>query len=285
MVVKIVTDSGADLPEEIVKDLSIAVVPLHILFGDKDYLDGIDMGTEELYRRLVQGPVIPTTSTAAPGEFTEVFRKLAEEGAHGIVCISITGKLSKTYGSAVQGKDLFEASHRKICKVAVIDSQAVTMGMGLLVMLAAQLAKEGRDFDNIVRAVQENIPRIHVIGALDTLKYLVKGGRAPKVALVASPLKIKTFVKLVDGELHLMGAVRTQQQKIEKFINFVRQFPEENLEGIAVEYSTDKEVVEALQETFGKIFPKTPVYFSRVGPALGVHAGPGTTVVSVKTKK
>jgi len=285
MVIRIVTDSGADLSEEIVKDLNITVVPLHVLFGDKDYLDEVDITKEELYQRLVQGPIHPTTSTAAPGEFIEVFRKLAAEGADGIICISITGKLSKTYGSAVQGKDIFEASQGKTCKVAVIDSQAITMGIGLLVILAAKLVKEGKEFDSIVSAVQENISRIHTIGALDTLKYLVKGGRAPRVALVAGPLKIKTFVKVVDGELHLMGAVRTQQKKTEKLIDFVRQFPKDNLAAVAVEYSTDQPEAQSLKDKIEKMFPKTPIYLARVGAALGVHGGPGTIIINVETKK
>lgn len=283
MVVRIVTDSGVDLPEAMIKDLGVVIVPLHVLVGEKDYRDGVDIKHDQLYQ-IIEGPVTPTTSTASPGEFNNVFRELAKEGADGIICINISEKLSKTYGSAVQAKEIFETIHGKTCPIEVIDSEVLTMGMGFLVIMAVRLAKEGKGLSEIADAVRKNIPRIHVVGALETLKYLVKGGRAPKIALVAGPLKIKTFVKLADGELHLMGVTRTQQQKMEKLIGCVKQFSEDGLEAVAVEYSTNREEVELLQGEIGKIFPQTPIYFSRLGAALGVHAGPGATVVSVKTK-
>lgn len=286
MAVRVVTDSGVDLPEDIAKDLGIVIVPLHVLFGDEDYLDGVDIKHDELYRKLVEGSVIPTTSTASPGEFDEALRELSRQGARdGIICIDISGKLSKTYGSAVQAKKDFEEIHGKACKIEVIDSEALTMGMGFLVIMAARLAKERRSLSEITDAVRENIHRVHVVGALDTVRYLVKGGRAPEPVLVLDPVKIKIFIKLVDGKLKLMGLFITRRQKTKKFIDFVKQFSEDNLEAVAVEYSTNKKEAELLQEEIRKIFPQTPIYFSRIGAALGVHAGPGAMVVSVKTKK
>lgn len=282
MVVKIVTDSGADLPKELAKDLGITVVPLHVLFGDKDYRDGIDIEHEELYRRLLEGSVWPTTSTASPGEFCDVFRKLAEERLEGIVCISLSGKLSKTYGSAVQAKELLG---KDICPIEIIDSEMVTMGMGFLAMLAARMAQEGKGFAEIVAAVKENMPRVHLIGSLDTLKYLIKGGRAPKIAAVSDILKIKTFIKIKEGELHAMGLTRKQQEKIARLANFAKSFEESGIEAIAVEYSTNKEDAEAVEKEIREYLPRTPIYRSRLGPALGVHAGPGTLAVSVKTKR
>ena len=138
MVIKIVTDSGADLPEEIVKDLNITVVPLHIMFGVKDYQDGVDIKHSELYRKLVESPVIPTTSTASPGEFANVFRKLIKEGAQSIICINISEKLSKTYGSAVPAQKDLEESKAGACPITVINSENVAMGTGLLVIMAAR---------------------------------------------------------------------------------------------------------------------------------------------------
>lgn len=284
MVVKIVTDSGSDLSEEITKDLDIAVVPLRVLFGDKDYRDGVDIKHEELYRRLVEGPVIPTTSTASPGEFADVFRKLSQEGAEGIVCIDISEKLSKTYGSALQAKEILETGSEKVCPIEVIDSQSITMSMGLLVMMAARLAKDGKSHPEIVGAVKENISRVHLMGVLDTLKYLIKGGRAPKVGVVSDVLRVKTFLKMRDGEFYVAGRTMTQREKMNRLVDFVKSFVDSGINEVAVEYSTAKEEAEIVKQEIARMLPRTLVHFGRVGSALGVHGGPGVIVVSVRTK-
>jgi DegV family protein with EDD domain len=276
----IVTDSGADIPKEITKDLGIIVVPLHIIFGKQDFLDGFDIKEDELYRRLKEGPIYPTTSTASPGEFVQVYREIIANGAESIISIHITSKLSKTHSSAVQAGEIMKNEGTK-CAITVIDSEAVTLGMGLLVMMAAKMVKDGKDFNEIVTTVQEYIPRIHLIGALDTLKYLIKGGRAPKIALITGPLKIKTFLKLANGKLHLLGATRTQHGKMKKIIDFIRQFSREGLMAISVEYSTEIEECRDLKKEIEATFPGVPVYFSQLGAAVGVHGGPGTIIVGV----
>jgi len=284
MVVKIVTDSGADLPEEVVKELGVTVVPLHVLFGSKDYLDGVDIGRDELYRKLVEGPIMPTTSTASPGEFANVFRELIKEGAEGIICISISGKLSKTYGSAVQAQQDLAESGPGVCPITVIDSENVAMGAGLLVIMAARLAEEGKSQTEIVNAVKENISRVHLMGALETLKYLIKGGRAPKVAVVSDILKLKTFVKMKEGELHAVGRTRTQREKISRLVDFAESFADSQVTGVAVEYTNNRGEGEIVKQEIASRFPKARIYFGILGSALGVHTGPGIIAVSVKTE-
>jgi len=285
MVVKIVTDSGADLPEEVTKDLDITVVPLHFLFGKKDYRDGVDINPDEFYVRLIHGPVHPTTSTASPGEFANVFRRLIREGAKSIICISISSKLSKTYGSAVQAQKDLVGIEAGIRPIAVIDSENIAMGTGLLAIMAARLAKEGKSQTEIINTVKENISRVHLMGVLDTLKYLIRGGRAPKIAVVSDILKIKTFLKLKEGELHAAGRTRLPLEKKSCLIRFVYNLVGSGIEEVAVEYSTNKEEAEMVKKTIEITFPEMPVFFGRLGPVLGVHAGPGVIAVSVRTKR
>jgi len=287
MTVKIVTDSGADLSEEIIKELGIIVVPLHILFGEDDYKDGEDISIEEFYQRLINGPIHPTTSTASPGEFSQAYKRAIEEGANGIVSICISQKLSKVYESALQGKKLIETEKGNKCQIEVIDSEAGAMAMGFLVILAAKLADEGKKMQKIVKAVKESIPHIHLFGAFDTVKYLIRGGRAPRVAIIADILKIKTFIKLKDGEIHPAGRTRKQQEKIDKLVESVKvsyEASKSEVKAIAVEYSTNKEEAENVREQIKMIYPNTPIYFTRLGSVLGVHAGPGTMVVSLITE-
>lgn len=283
MVVKIVTDSGADLSEGIAKDLDIAVVPLHFLFGQEDYRDGIDMSLGEFYRRLIEGPIHPTTSTASPGEFANVFRKLIKEGAEGIICINLSGKLSKTFGSAVQARE--DLAKIEACPITVIDSENVAMSTGLLVMMAARLAQEGKSQAEIASAVKENISRVHFMGALETLKYLIKGGRAPKIAVVSDIMKLKTFIKIKEGEVHAAGRTRTQREKIGRLVDFVESFADSEVTEIAVEYTTNPEEAEIVKQEMAGKFPKARIYSGVLGAVLGVHAGPGVIAVSVKTKQ
>jgi DegV family protein with EDD domain len=284
MAVRIVTDSGADIPQDIANDLGIIIVPLHIMFGQEDYLDEVSITKEQLYQRLGQKVAHPLTSTPSPGEIAQVYRNLAGKGAAEIVSIHISSKLSKTYGSALQAKEIVGLSLKDRLKIAVIDSGAVTMGLGMLVIQAARLAKEGKGLNHITQAVKESISTIHVIGALESLDCLVRGGRLPKIALAAHRLKIKTFVRLAEGKLQLMGVVRTAQKKTEKLLNFVRQFPPQNIEAVAVEYTTNLKEAETLKERVGEMFHGVPIYLTRIGAALGVHGGLETIVLGVKTK-
>jgi len=284
MVVKIVTDSGADLSEKIAKDLDITVVPLHIIFGqEEDFRDGVDMGHEELYGRIIKGSVIPTTSTASPGEFAEVFKKLIKDGASGIICINVSGKLSKTYGSASDAQELLKNEN---CPITVIDSENVAMGTGFLAVMAARLAKEGKSQAEIVDAVEESIPRVHMMAALDNLKYLIKGGRAPKImGTVSDILQFKTFLAIKDGEIHPDGRTRTRREKISRLVRFVESFADSGVEEVAVEYGINKEEAEAVGKGIVEKFPELSADLSVLGAALGVHAGPDIIVVSVRTKK
>ena len=165
MTVKIVTDSSADLPAELVQELGITVVPLYLRFGEEVYRDRIDITEDEFYQRLSRDPVHPSTIQPTPQDFVDFYQKLLPE-ADGIVSIHISSKLSGTCNSALQGKELIE---RK-CPVEVIDSQATTMGLGLIAMIAARAAKAEKVLPEVVEEVKQAIPDIHFLALFDTLE-------------------------------------------------------------------------------------------------------------------
>jgi DegV family protein with EDD domain len=274
--VKIVTDSTADLPASVIEELGISVVPLYVRFGEQVYRDQVDISHDEFYQRLQHGPVHPNTTQPTPQDFTDVYQRLAGE-ADGIVSIHISSKLSGTVNSAVQGKASVEAK----CPIEVVDSQATTMGLGMLVIMAAKAARDGKSLTEIVELVKSTIPNIHILFFVDTLKYLQLGGRIGKAkALAGSILNVKPMLALKDGELLPAGNVRTRSRGARRLAEFASSATD--IEDIAVIYSTTPDEAQALVESLDPIFSREKITVARLGPVVGVHAGPGTLAVILR---
>jgi DegV family protein with EDD domain len=279
MTIRIVTDSTADLPEKLVKDQNITVVPVYVRFGNEVYRDRVDINEDQFYKRLTTDPVHPSTSQPSPQDFTDVYNRLAEE-AEGIVSIHVTGKLSGTYSSALRAKEQF----KKKCPIEVIDSQFVTMGLGQLVMLACERARAGKSLSQIVQDVKQNISNIHILGLLDTLKYLAAGGRIGKLqAYLSSILNIKPLLTIKDGTLAPAGRVRSRSKGMEMLYEFVKNA--KDIKDLSVIYNTTLEEAQELVKKISSIFPAEKIILSRLGPALGVHAGPGILFLSLRCSR
>jgi DegV family protein with EDD domain len=277
--VKIVTDSTSDLPREIASALGITVVPAYVHFGDKSYRDGVDIGPDELYRRMLDGHVHPTTSAPAPGDFAEVYGKLARETDE-IVSIVVTSKQSAVYDSALMGKE----SLKQKCRIEVIDSQSVTMGLGLMAIAAAKKAQAGATIEEVLEAVRQAIPRTHGLALLDTLKYALKGGRLSKAGtLIGSLVRVRPILTIKAGVIGPSGVARTHAKGIERLCEFVvKHCP---IEDIAVVHSASSQEAESLAEQIRSIVPQSHPIIARLGSALGVHAGPGALVVALREGK
>jgi len=275
MTVQIVTDSGADLPEPIVKELGITVVPIYVRFGEEVYRDRVTISEDEFYERLTHDPVHPSTTQPGPQDFLEAYQKLS--GADGIVSIHISGKLSGTYNSALMARDMLEGG----CPVEVIDSETLTMSVGLIVIAAAEMAKAGESMDKIVAEVKQAIPKTYLFFLLDTLEYLRRGGRIGKAkALLGSILNVKPVLTIKDGELVPMGQARNRAKGIDKLFEYVKNTGD--IKDLAVVHNTTPDEAQALVERLGSVFDKEKIRMSRVGPGLGVHGGPGAMIVSIR---
>ncbi|MBN1370239.1 MAG: DegV family protein [Dehalococcoidaceae bacterium] len=278
MTIGVVTDSTADLPAEAVKELDIHIVPAYIVFDNKTYRDGVDICQDELYHRMVDLEQTATTSQPPPSDFADLFSRLLKEHEH-IISIQVTSKLSGIFASAVQARDSLAAGSR----ITVIDSETVSMALGLLTQLAARLARAGENAERIVAEIRQNISRTHIWAAFDTLKYLQRGGRIGRAkALLGSVLNIKPLLTIRQGEIHPLGVARTRSRAIEKLVELCTSFP--SIEDMAVVYSTTPRDAGALRERLSGICPPCPISISRLGPALGVHGGPGTLVVALREK-
>jgi DegV family protein with EDD domain len=277
--VKVVTDSTSDLPPEIAQELGITVVPAYVHFGSQSYRDGVDITPEQLYERMSSGSVHPTTSSPAPGDFTNVYNKLSEE-TDGIVCLTVTSKQSAIYEAAITGKQSFKGRSR----VEVVDSQSVTMGLGLMAMLAAKEARSGKTIDDVLEAVRSAIPRTHGMALLDTIKHALKGGRLGRGGgLLGSLVKVKPMLEIKDGWIRLSGATRTRSSGMERLCQCVtKHLP---IEDAAVVHSNALREAETLAERIRALSPQTRPVIAKLGSALGVHGGPQTLLVVVRESK
>jgi len=275
MAVEIVTDSLSDITPEFAKKLGVTVVPLYVRFGEEVYRDRVEMSTDEFYHKLVHGDTFPTTTQPSPGDFLQVYEKLAKK-TDGILVIAVSGTLSGTYQSAMQAKSMMEEKYR----IEVIDSRKVAMSLGLIVIKAAEAAKTGANLDELADLVHKAMPRSHLVIYFDTLKYLAKGGRIGKAqGLLGAMLSIKPILTIKDGEMAPLTRVRSPAAGLDYLYNFVPGFAK--IEALAVEHATTPDEADELVERISKIFPKERIYRSIVSPVLGTHAGPNALALTV----
>jgi DegV family protein with EDD domain len=278
MTIKVVTDSSADLPARLVEELGITVVPLYVRFGDEVYRDRVDISEDEFYQRLLHDPVHPSTTQPTPQDFANVYQKLSKE-ADGIISIHISAKLSGTCSSALQAKEMVG----KGCPIEVIDSQTVTMGMGMTVIVAATMAMSGKGSPQVAKGVKQAMANTHLLGLLDTLKYLALGGRIGKAkALLGSVLSVKPVLTLKDGEVVPAAQVRTRAKGIDKLLEFVENATD--IQDLSIIYNTTPDEAQSLADRIGSVYDKKRIRLARMGPVLGVHCGPGILYVALREK-
>lgn len=277
MVVRVVTDSTADIPSQLVRELDIVVVPSYVIFGSKSYRGGIDITADEFYRKLLHEPLLPKTSQPTPQDFVEAYTQLTKE-ADGILSIHISSKLSGTVNSAEQAKKLAKL----ICPIEVIDTQNLTMALGLIVIAAARMARAGKGLTEIVDVVRKMVPNTRLLILFDTLEYLAKGGRIGKAkSLLGSLLNVKPLLTLKDGEFVPVTQVHSRTKGKERLLEFVRSA--KDIEDLAIIYSTTPDEAKELAASITAMY-NIQALVAQVGPVLGVHSGPGALGIALRTK-
>ena len=275
MAVKIVTDSLSDITSDLAQELGITVVPLTVFFGQESFLDRVTMTTDEFYHRLTHGNIWPTTTQPPPGDFINVYEKLAKETDE-ILVVTLSSKLSGTYQSAMQAKDMMEGK----CRIEVIDSLMVAMSLGLIVISAAKAAKAGANLDALADLVRKAMSRSHLIAYFDTLKYLAKGGRIGKAqGLLGAMLSIKPILTVKDGEMSPLTRLRSRAAGMDYLYNSAASYS--HIEELAVEYATTPDEADELVERLSSLHPKERIYKSTLSPVVGTYAGPGAMAVTI----
>lgn len=273
----IVTDSTADLTPAQAESLGVTVRPLSVVFGDKVYLDGIDIRPETFYSMLASSTTLPTTSQPSPGEFVEVYERLFAEGCDTIISIHLSAGLSGTSQAAKQaaehlGKD-----------IRVVDSRSISVGVGVQVMAAAEAVKAGKSVDEVLEAIESSRRNHEVLFTLNTLEYLAKGGRIGKAkSLLGSLLNIKPIIKVDDGVYVDAGKARSQKQALDQIVQLFSDLAQgRKVKRIAIAVGAATEAGLQLKDKLQAEFGVDPA-FSHVGPVVGVHTGPGTVGAAIE---
>ncbi|MDP6606276.1 MAG: DegV family protein [Dehalococcoidia bacterium] len=276
MTVRIVTDSTADLPVELAAKHRIEVVPLTVLFGDEALLDGVDIDTDTFFERLARSPELPTSSQPSPAAFRERYEQLVREGATEILSIHLAGSLSGTLASAQQGAEGLDV------RVEHVDSGLASLALGLGVLKAGRVIEAGGSLDEAKAQVEDQFSRTRAYFVLDTLDYLLHGGRIGRVSHVfGTMLKVKPVLTFENGEVVQLARARTQAKALEKGIELAQErFP---LEVAGTMHAVAPERMQAVADRLHELAPDVPIVTGTLGPTIGVHAGPGAvgfTVIS-----
>jgi DegV family protein with EDD domain len=275
MTVKIVTDSTSDLTPVVADGLEITVVPLNVHFGDETYRDGVDLKTEDFYKKLASCRELPTTSAPAPGIFADTFNRLAKETDE-ILAITISSKLSATYQAAVDGKELSRGETR----IEIIDSMSAIVGLGLIAIAAAKAARAGGRLDEVADVVKGCMKRVDFRMAFDTLEYLRRGGRIGTAqAFLGSALKINPILTIRDGLTEGIARVRCRAKAIDYLYDFAMSFSD--VEELAIEDATTVDEAAMLAERLSSRFALDSIYRMKVSPVIGTHVGPHVLSVGV----
>jgi DegV family protein with EDD domain len=266
--VKIICDSTGDIPEEIKKQYGITTVPLNILFGTDSYQDGVTITPAQFYKMLVESKVHPTTSQPAPGLFAEAYQKLAKETDE-ILVLTISAGISGTYESAMQAKQMVDSK----LNIEVIDSMWTCAGLLLPTLKAARAAEQGMKLTEITKMVKDILPKIRVYMIFDTLEYLRKGGRIGAAkAWMGGILKLNPVLTLKDGVIHPVTQARGRDKAVDILVDLMKKTG--NPEEIVLEDATTPDELEGLAKRIGSIIPGAKLIRTKVGPTIGVHAGP-----------
>jgi len=267
MTIKIVTDSTCDLPDDVIRDLDISVVPLYINIGSVGYLDKVDITREDFYNNLPNYDSFPTTAAPGVDVFKNIYHKLAQNGATQIISIHISKSLSATINTAT-----LAAKETNSVLVETVDSGQLSTGTGFLVETAALAAKQGLSFSEILRLIENQIKRTYVFAALDTLEFLKRSGRMNGViAGLGSILQIKPILKMHNG-LPSSEKVRTKERAIRRIKEMLIELTP--LSRLAILHTNAMQEAKQLYEDIIEQTQSIQPYFMDITPVIGAHIGP-----------
>ena len=278
--IAIVTDSVACIPAGLVKQYDIAVVPIRLIIEQKEYRDGIDITPTEFYKILRQNNSVPTSAGAVPGAFVEAFQTAAEKTDR-IFCITISRKFSGMYDAALKACDIVNDALPGV-KIEIFDSGTAAAAQGLVVLAAARAAAAGKSMPEVTASTRSVASYVHLLGMLDTMKYLSRSGRVPRaVALAGSVLRIKPVFALQDGEVFPLANSRSISGGITRMIihmsaGVVRERPIH----AAIMHADAEEQAKVLHDRIANQFNCRELFITEFTPVIGAYAGPGVLALA-----
>ncbi|NLW39420.1 MAG: DegV family protein [Tissierellia bacterium] len=281
MSVKILTDSGCDLPKDIIYEYDIDVLPIIVIKDDEEYLDGVTIEPKELYDNMRAGQVYKTAQIP-PKMFEEKFEEYAKKGEN-VIYIAFSSGLSSTYQTSVLVRDSLKEKYPDL-NIDIVDSKSASVGFGLLVHKAAEMAKEGKSKEEILKMLDFYVQHIEHIFTVDNIEYLYRGGRVTRTqAFVGGLLNIKPILDIPrDGTLRPIEKVRGRKKVLAKMIELMKErAAKADLKNqiIGINHGDDIEGATKLKEMIQEEFGCSQFIINIVGCAIGAHSGPGTLSV------
>lgn len=268
--VQIVTDSAADIPDELARQLGIAIVPLTIRFGAEEFVDRQELSPQEFWAKCQSSSTLPETAAPSPGSFQAAFEAARDAGHDGVLALTLSSKLSATHQATVLGADAMAGQF----PVRVVDSEAVTMAQGLIAIELAERAAAGATLEELETLAHQLVPRAGLIGTLDTLEHLIKGGRVTGAkAWLGSMLSIKPLLELRDGLVVEAGRQRTRSRALSTCVTKAEAVAP--LRRVAVCHG-DAADVDVVVSSLADLKTEVPLVVADMGSVVGTHGGPGT---------
>jgi len=279
--IAIVTDSTADIPTEVQKQLDIHVVPLNVIFGETNYLDGRDITSQTFFEMLPKSQAHPRTSQPSPGDFKEIYGRLLSTHDQ-ILSLHISSGLSGTYQSAVMARDMLEVS-----RITVLDSRSASLGLGLAVIAAAEARNAGQSLPDVVAVAKRICEQQTLLISVDTLTYLERNGRIGKAsALLGTLLSVHPVLRLVDGSVSPHAKVRGKMSKVlRSMVDAAGEFvPHGRAVQVAIVHGNCPERVVELRALLESVYRVDNITTNVISPVIGVHVGPGAIGLIVVPK-
>jgi DegV family protein with EDD domain len=276
----IIADSIACITKKQVEDYGIRIIPVNILFNGRVYRDFIDLSSARAYEFLKKAPEFWKSSAASPEDYLDVYRELSEH-ARNILVVTISSKLSAFYSSALNAKEILKEESPEIA-IEVLDSETVAAAEGLIALAAARAAAEGRTFDEVVTIAKKVKGRVKFIGLLETIRYVYRTGRMPKLASdIGSMLSIKPVLTGSNGRINFAAAARTKQSGVEKMLQIMRKhIADSERVHVAVMHADVLEEAQELKERIAAEFNCIEIFITDFSPVMGYATGPGTLALA-----
>ena len=272
---RIVTDGAADLPPEWEKEFEIDIIPINIHFGEKTYLQFVEMGFEDFYNMVGEAKDFPKTSQPTPHQFVEYYKKIAEP-SDTILSMHVTSKLSGTYASAVAAAEEVKDTYN----VVTVDSEGGSMGLGYMCRTARQMERTGKSVEEIVEHIEAIREKVLIILTLDTLEYARRSGRVGTLsAALASVLNIKPIALLKDGVIDMVDKVRTRRVALEKVLQMGEEAYGNQPVHVAVLHARDAKSGQSLLDEASKRFNVKDSVLTDLSISLAIQFGPGTVAL------
>ncbi|BFH67869.1 MAG: DegV family protein [Paenibacillus dendritiformis] len=275
--IRIVTDSTADIPQELRERYGIEMIPLKVHFGNDMYQDAVTISAERFYQLLVEAKRLPTTSQPSPIEFLEVFKRLNAEPDTQIISIHLSAAFSGTYQSAVLAKNMMEEE----ADITIVDSKSASYGFGLIVVEAAKMAEAGRSKEEILAMIERYQRERKLFFLVDTLEYLQKGGRIGKAAaLFGTLLNIKPILSIDnEGEVYAVEKVRGHKKAVARILEMLKQEFEGRPVHTVMGYTSDPSAADDLAAAIQNTLDVRSMDYTIVGSVIGTHVGTGVAAV------